>query len=78
MPLRKRTEFGEIPLEIAIFDIKREPRDPFELVRIDTSHGRIDCHYYRAEKADKGVIMVGGIGGGFDTPAEDLLSSFMC
>ncbi|RXA20477.1 alpha/beta hydrolase [Methanosarcina sp. MSH10X1] len=68
----KKSETGEEPLEVAILDLKREPGDSFELVRIDTSRGRIDCHYYRAEQADKGVIMVGGIGGGFDTPAENL------
>lgn len=68
----KKAELGEEPLEIAILDVKREPRDSFELVGIDTSRGRIDCHYYRAENTDKGVIMVGGIGGGFDTPAEGL------
>ncbi|MGB9939615.1 alpha/beta hydrolase family protein [Methanosarcina sp.] len=68
----KKTEITEEPLEVAILDLKRETRDSFELVKIYTSRGRIDCHYYRAEKADKGVILVGGIGGGFDTPAEDL------
>jgi pimeloyl-ACP methyl ester carboxylesterase len=68
----KKIEIGEEPLEVTTLDVKREPRDSFELVRIDTSRGRIDCHYYRAEKTDKGVIMVGGIGGGFDTPAEGL------
>lgn len=68
----KRDEIGEEPLEVTILDVKREPGDLFELVGIDTSRGRIDCHYYRAENADKGVIMVGGIGGGFDTPAEGL------
>lgn len=68
----KKNKTGEEPLEVAIYDIKREPRDSFELVRLDTSRGKIDCHYYKAEKADKGVIMVGGIGGDFDTPAEGL------
>ena len=68
----KKTEIGEGALGVAILDLKREPGDPFELVTIDTSRGKINCHYYRAEKADKGVIMVGGIGGGFDTPAEGL------
>lgn len=68
----KKAKIGEEPLEVAILDVKRELGDLFELVRISTSRGRIDCHYYRAEKADKGVIMVGGIGGDFDTPAEGL------
>lgn len=68
----KKTEIGEESLEAAILDVKREPGEPFELVRIDTSRGRIDCHYYMAENVDKGVIMVGGIGGDFDTPADGL------
>lgn len=68
----KKGKVGEEPLEVDILNVKREPRDSFELIRIDTSRGRIDCHYYRAEKADKGVVMVGGVGGDFDTPARNL------
>jgi pimeloyl-ACP methyl ester carboxylesterase len=59
-------------LEVAILNIKRESVDSYEFVRIETSRGRVDCQYYRAEGADKGVIMVGGIGGDFDTPANNL------
>lgn len=59
-------------LEVAILNIERKFVDFYESVRIGTSRGRVDCHYYRAEEADKGVIMVGGIGGDFDTPANDL------
>jgi hypothetical protein len=61
-------------MEIAILNIKREVTESFEFIQIETSRGRIDCHYYVAEGADKGVVMVGGIGGGFDTPADDLYS----
>ena len=68
----KKAKIGDETLEVAILNLKREPRDSFELIKINTSRGRIDCHYYKAEKADKGVIMVGGIGGDFDTPARDL------
>lgn len=59
-------------LEVTVLNIKRESVDSYEFIRIDTSRGMIDCRYYRAEGADKGVIMVGGIGGDFDTPADDL------
>jgi pimeloyl-ACP methyl ester carboxylesterase len=59
-------------LEVAILDIKKEPVETYEFVRIKTSRGRIDCHYYRVEGTDRGVIMVGGIGGDFDTPANGL------
>lgn len=72
MQVIKKGKVGEEPLEVAILDINTEPRDSFELIRIDTSRGKVNCHYYRVEKADKGVIMVGGIGGDFDTPAEGL------
>lgn len=46
--------------------------DSYETVRVETSRGVVECRYYRAEGADKGVIMVGGIGGDFDTPAHNL------
>ncbi len=59
-------------MEIAILNIKRESIGPYEFVRIETNRGRVDCHYYGVEEADKGVIMVGGIGGDFDTPANGL------
>lgn len=59
-------------LEVDIFNIERKSVDYYEFVRIETSRGRVDCHYYRAEGADKGIIMVGGIGGDFDTPANNL------
>lgn len=55
----KKDKVGTETLEVAILYINREPRDSFELIGIDTSQGRIDCHYYMAKKADKGVIMVG-------------------
>jgi len=72
MQVIKKGKVGKESLEVAIFDIITEPRDSFELIRIDTSRGRVNCHYYRVEKADKGVVMVGGIGGNYDTPAEGL------
>lgn len=59
-------------LETIILDVKREQKDLYEFVQIETSRGRIDCAYYRAEGTDKGVIMVTGVGGGFDTPADRL------
>jgi hypothetical protein len=59
-------------LEVSILNVEREPVDSYEFTRIETSCGRVDCRYYRAEGKDKGVIMVGGIGGDFDTLANDL------
>lgn len=72
MPGRKRNEFGDEVLEADIPGIRREPGDGFESVIIETSRGKIECRYYAAKGADKAVIMVGGIGGGFDTPANGL------
>jgi alpha/beta superfamily hydrolase len=59
-------------LETIILDVKREKKDLYEFVQIETSRGRIDCAYYKAEGANKGVIMVTGVSGGFDTPADSL------
>lgn len=59
-------------LETTILDVKREPENSFELVRIETNQGSVDCKYYKTEETDKGVIMVGGVGGGFQTPADSL------
>lgn len=69
---RKRNEFGEELLEANILGIKKEPEDKFEVVTIDTSRGKVECRYYAAKDSNKAVIMVGGIGGDFDTPANGL------
>ncbi|WP_410508780.1 dienelactone hydrolase family protein [Methanosarcina hadiensis] len=69
---RKRTEFGDEILEADILGMKKEPGDGFESVIIDTSRGKVECRYYAVKGADRAVIMVGGIGGGFDTPANGL------
>jgi pimeloyl-ACP methyl ester carboxylesterase len=69
---RKRTEFGEDVLENDILDIMKEPGDGFALARIETSRGRVESRYYAAKETNKAVIMVGGVGGGFDTPANGL------
>jgi fermentation-respiration switch protein FrsA (DUF1100 family) len=47
-------------------------RNGFQEVRLVTSRGDIECRYYRAPNAQKGAIWVGGVGGGFDTPARGL------
>jgi pimeloyl-ACP methyl ester carboxylesterase len=59
-------------LETIILDVRRESMDGFEFVQIETSRGRVDCKYYKARETDKGVIMVGGIGEGFQTPSDSL------
>lgn len=37
-----------------------------------TARGRIAGRYYQVENSYSGVIYVGGVGGGFDTPANEL------
>lgn len=69
---RKRNEYGDEVLEADILNMKKEPGEGFESVIMETSRGRVECRYYAAEHADKAVVMVGGIGGGFDTPAKGL------
>jgi len=59
-------------IETVILDVEREQKDSYEFVQIETSLGRVDCAYYRAEGTDKGVIMVTGVTGDFDSPADSL------
>jgi alpha/beta superfamily hydrolase len=58
--------------ETLIIDVKTKIEDSFELICIETNRGRIECKYYKADEADKGIVLVGGIGGGFQTPADSL------
>lgn len=36
-------------IETIILDVEREQKDSYEFVQIETSRGRVDCAYYRAE-----------------------------
>ncbi|MGB9980478.1 alpha/beta hydrolase [Methanobacterium sp.] len=42
---------------------------PVELI---TDRGEISCRFYKVNSNNLGVIWVGGVGGGWDTPAEGL------
>ena len=47
----------------------------YRLIKLQTSHRKnIDCKYYSSNNAKKAVIFVGGIGGGWDSPAKELYS----
>jgi hypothetical protein len=48
----------------------------YRLVKLQTTHQEnIDCRYYYASKdTKKAVIFVGGVGGGWDSPAKELYS----
>ncbi|MGZ7118041.1 MAG: hypothetical protein ACXVHS_11470, partial [Methanobacterium sp.] len=39
---------------------------------ITTSRGEIFCRYYKSSTTTSGAIWVGGVGGGFDSPAGGL------
>lgn len=48
-------------------------KDGYTPIKILTSHqDEVECRYYYTEGAKKAVIWVGGIGGGWDTPARQL------
>ncbi|WP_243671227.1 hypothetical protein [Methanoculleus chikugoensis] len=53
-------------------DLRRIPQagEAYEIVEIATDRGTTVCRYYEAQGARSGVVMVGGTGGGFDTPAR--------
>ena len=46
--------------------------DGYTPIRLVTRGGGVDCRYYYIAGASKAVIWVGGVGGGWDTPARGL------
>jgi len=45
----------------------------YTVVKLQTSHQeKIDCRYYSCKDTKKAVICVGGVGGGWDSPAGEL------
>lgn len=44
----------------------------YHSVRLQTERGIIECRYYEARGAHRGAVWVGGVGGGWDSPAQDL------
>jgi fermentation-respiration switch protein FrsA (DUF1100 family) len=69
-------------------NVKDDEDDPFEMVvsglevgaiqedyypiALVTSRGKVECRYYPVDGAKCGAIYVGGVGGGWDTPAKGL------
>ena len=48
----------------------------YRLVKLQTSRQeKIDCRYYACKDAKKAVIYLGGVGGGWDSPARELYSN---
>lgn len=62
---------GEI--EMQVDEIQQGPaQDGYTPLTMRTSRGEIACRYYALPEAKRAAIWVGGIGGGFDSPADDL------
>lgn len=60
-------------LDVVVQDIKVEPvRQGYHPVKLITSRGEVDCHYYPAVGTQQAAVWVGGAGGGWDTPAKVL------
>ncbi len=63
----------DLSVEMEIYDIAAQPTQAgYHEVRLRTSRGDVDCRYYQAPLARRAVIWVGGVGGGWDTPAQGL------
>jgi len=41
-------------------------------VTLATQRGEVKCRLYSADEPARGVVWIGGVGGGWDTPARDL------
>lgn len=46
--------------------------DGFTPVVLDSARGPVETHHYTVPNATRAALWVGGVGGGFDTPARDL------
>lgn len=64
----------DLDLRGIVHDAYIEPvgREGFAPVRIVTPEGEVSARLYPAPGAQLGVIMVGGVGGGWDSPARGL------
>lgn len=59
-------------LEIENIKVGEVTKKGYRPLSMHTSRGTIEGHYYGAENEKTAVIYVGGVGGGFDTPASGL------
>lgn len=58
--------------ELLIETLEDQPQELFQPVTLVTSFGNVACRFYAAQTSRRGAIWVGGVGGGFDTPAHGL------
>ena len=60
-------------IDLAISEIGiGEPADAFRPITLQTTRGQIAARFYHIPSLKRAAIFVGGIGGGFDTPANNL------
>jgi pimeloyl-ACP methyl ester carboxylesterase len=64
----------EARYQLEIAELEEGPIDPegFRPIAVGTSRGRIELRYYAAVRPRAGVVWMGGVGGGWDTPARGL------
>lgn len=55
---------------LGLREIEKGPE--FREISLQTSRGETLCRYYQASGAEVAVIMVGGVGGGWDSPSKGL------
>lgn len=53
-------------------EIGATTEEGFDPVRMETDRGPVEARYYAVPHGTLGVIWIGGVGGGFDTPARGL------
>lgn len=64
---------AELLEKIVIRDLKVQPmQSGYQPIRLETNRGNIDFRYYPVSGTQCGAIWVGGVGGGWDTPARGL------
>src|SRR5258706_9376075 len=63
----------EAGFKMRIHEIQTQPtRHGYDHVKLVTSRGIVEGHYYPVEKARRAAIWVGGAGGGWDSPTRGL------
>ncbi len=68
----KRTQEDLLEMAISGIEVGQQQPEGYQPVRLKTSRGNVDCRYYPVAGTQRGVIWVGGVGGGWDTPAQGL------
>ncbi len=59
-------------IKIDIKEIGENAENGYIPIELITDRGEVSCRFYKVNSNKFGVIWVGGIGGGWDTPAEGL------